>query len=95
LCVRSRKELNLVQYETGVVSKWWNDRGYGFIRNEKRGDVFLHRSSITDLSGNPDQPLVMKGDRVTFEVIERERGHEAIHVQVDGNTLRRRARPAG
>jgi cold shock CspA family protein/predicted RNA-binding protein YlqC (UPF0109 family) len=59
----------------GVV-KWFSDRrGYGFITSDDGEEVFVHYKSIKE----HDQSL-MEGDRVTFDVIEDEKGFKAINV---------------
>ena len=59
----------------GIV-KWFSDtRGYGFIRMNNGKEVFVHRLSVK----GPDQNLY-EGDRVTFEVVETDRGFKAINV---------------
>lgn len=62
---------------TGVV-KWFNNtKGYGFITGEDGRDVFVHYSAIAregykTLDGN---------ERVTFDVVESEKGLQASNVK--------------
>lgn len=58
--------------------KWFNEkRGYGFIKQDDGGDVFVHYSSIT----MPGFKRLVDGDRVSFEVEETKRGPQAINVK--------------
>jgi len=60
----------------GVV-KWFDPKkGYGFIEGEGGADVFVHYSSIrADGIRSLNQ-----GDRVTYEVVQGEKGPRAEHV---------------
>lgn len=65
--------------EQGTV-KWFNDdKGYGFITRESGDDVFVHFSAI---QGDGFKSL-SKGQHVTFEVEEGERGLQAANVVKD------------
>ena len=58
--------------------KWFSDRkGFGFIEQENGQDLFVHHSSI-EMTGFR---TLNEGDRVSFEVEDRERGPVAINVQ--------------
>jgi CspA family cold shock protein len=62
----------------GIV-KWFNDRkGYGFIEQEDGPDVYVHHSGI---NGNGFKSL-REGDRVTFDVVQGQKGPAAINVDV-------------
>lgn len=62
--------------ETGTV-KWFSRRkGYGFIERDSGGDVFVHYSSIV---GDGFRNLA-EGERVEFDVQERDRGPAAVEV---------------
>ena len=62
----------------GIV-KWFNaTKGYGFIKQENGTDVFLHHSSI---NGNGLKSLY-EGDRVKFDLEQRERGPAAANVSI-------------
>jgi uncharacterized membrane protein YsdA (DUF1294 family)/cold shock CspA family protein len=65
--------------ETGVVSVWNPDRGFGFVKRPGAPDVFMH---IKAFPRGTAQPSV--GDEVTFEVELRD----------DGKARAARARPA-
>ena len=57
--------------------KWFNDsKGYGFIQQDDGPDVFVHFSAI---SGSGFKSL-NEGDRVTFEVVDGQKGPAAENV---------------
>ena len=60
----------------GVV-KWFNsDKGYGFIEGSNGDDVFVHFTAI-----QADGFRVLgEGDRVTYDVVEGNRGPQATNV---------------
>lgn len=60
--------------------KWFNaQKGYGFITNESTGeDVFVHFSGI---AGEGYKSLE-KGQNVTFDITEGNRGLQAVNVTV-------------
>ena len=68
-----------IQNETGKregVVKWFSDkRGYGFITSDDGKDVFVHYKSIEE-----DYQHLMEGDRLTFDVVEDEKGLKAVKV---------------
>jgi Cold shock proteins len=61
----------------GVV-KWFNEsKGFGFVKNEADGkDIFVHFSGI---AGDGFKSLA-EGESVTFDIIENERGLQAVNV---------------
>ncbi len=61
----------------GIV-KWFSEKkGYGFITIEEGNDIFVHHSSI-DMAGFK---TLNEGDKVSFEVEETDRGHQAKNVK--------------
>jgi CspA family cold shock protein len=62
--------------ESGIV-KWFNEaKGYGFIKRENGGDVFVHYSAI---KGGGFRSL-REGERVEFQVEEGIKGLQARNV---------------
>ena len=62
----------------GIV-KWFSPKkGYGFIETEEGKDIFVHHTAIkADGYRSLD-----KGDKVTFETVEAEKGIQAQNVVV-------------
>ena len=61
---------------TGKV-KWFNDaKGFGFIKTDEGGDVFVHHN---DIQGEGFKSLA-EGEAVTFEVVQGEKGPRATNV---------------
>ena len=64
--------------ETGVV-KWYDkEKGYGFISGGNGQDVFVHHSQIKEKGTDKD---LHEGEDVTYDMVEGERGLQAINVQ--------------
>ncbi len=60
----------------GIV-KWFSDKkGYGFIEMERGKDLFVHYTAVT-MQGFK---TLAQGDRVSFDIEESDRGHEAKNV---------------
>ena len=61
----------------GIV-KWFDDKkGYGFIRNDEGGDVFVHHSAIK-MSGFK---TLTEGEKVDFDVEQGKKGPAAANVR--------------
>ncbi len=60
----------------GTVKWFNNDKGFGFIEVPGESDVFVHFSGI---SADGYKSLT-EGQKVQFEIIEGERGPQAINV---------------
>jgi cold shock protein len=71
----------LVCKEEGLAEgtvKWFsNEKGYGFIEREGGDDVFVHFSAI---AGDGYKSLT-EGQRVSFEVVQGDKGAQAANVQ--------------
>ena len=62
--------------EFGIV-KWYKDsKGYGFIKRDSGGDVFVHVSAI-QMAGHK---TLERGQRVDFSVVHGSRGPRASGV---------------
>lgn len=57
----------------GKITKWFGDKGYGFIINEKGKDIFFHISAV-----NYKDPKI--DDDVEYEESEGKKGLIAINV---------------
>jgi len=73
----------MAERETGTV-KWFNaGKGYGFIeRDNGEGDVFVHYSAI----GGAGFKTLDEGQRVTFDVVESDKGPQAQDVEALGES---------
>lgn len=63
---------------TGIV-KWFNqEKGYGFLSCDDGNDVFVHHSQVKEKGTEKD---LHKGQSVSFDVEDGEKGPMAINVQ--------------
>jgi CspA family cold shock protein len=62
--------------ETGIVARFFDDRGFGFVIPDDQGpDVFVHISQC------PGQVALKRGTPVTFEIVDRKGRCQAVNVQ--------------
>ncbi|MFN7940889.1 MAG: cold shock domain-containing protein [Thermoanaerobaculia bacterium] len=62
--------------EQGVVKWFNNEKGYGFISRESGPDVFVHHTAIL----SEGYRTLNEGERVSFEVVEGQKGLQARNV---------------
>ena len=75
--------------QNGTV-KWFNDaKGYGFITPESGSDLFVHFRSI---QGSGFKSL-QEGQKVTFKVVQGQKGLQADEVQAAQGTCASREKP--
>ena len=67
----------------GTVKWFSNEKGYGFIEREGGDDVFVHFSAIT-MDGYKS---LTEGQRVSFDVVQGDKGAQAANVQADLENL--------
>lgn len=60
----------------GIVKKWFDQKGYGFISQDDGTDVFVH---YADIQGGGYRSLDV-GDKVEFEIIQSGKGPKAQNV---------------
>ncbi len=64
--------------ETGIV-KWFNvNKGFGFIRRDEGGDIFVHFRSIRGRGHR----VLTEGQKVAFGVIMGDKGEQADDVEI-------------
>lgn len=64
--------------EHGTVKWFNNEKGYGFIKRDEGGDVFVHYKSLR-IDGYKS---LTEGDRVSFNVIKGNKGNQADEVDI-------------
>jgi len=58
--------------------KWFNaSKGFGFIEQDGGNDLFVHNSAIQ----GEGFKLLAEGDRVSFDVVQGDKGHRAENVR--------------
>ncbi len=60
----------------GVVRRFNNQRGFGFISDSEGNDVFVH---YTGISGEGFKTLE-EGQEVEFDIVQGEKGPQAVNV---------------
>lgn len=63
----------------GTVKFFDNAKGWGFITTEDGTDVFIHWTGIINMDGFKH---LEEGQAVTFDVIDSEKGKQAVNVEV-------------
>ncbi|MBQ7140386.1 MAG: cold shock domain-containing protein [Bacilli bacterium] len=66
---------------TGIVKWFNNEKGYGFIQHTEGNDIFVHYSMIL----SDGYKTLSEGDIVQFELIETDKGLQAIKVNKVGS----------
>lgn len=70
---------------TGVVKKWFENKGFGFIQPHNGGkDLFCHHTAI-DGHGHKN---LSEGQEVEFNIVEGAKGPQAANVRTAGNIRR-------
>ena len=64
---------------TGKVRWFNNQRGYGFLLSEDGKEFFVHYS---DINSTEKRKKLTDGETVVFDVIDTEKGRQAINVTV-------------
>ncbi|RLA25192.1 MAG: cold shock domain-containing protein [Gammaproteobacteria bacterium] len=70
------------QEYSGAIAAWKDDRGFGFIRtesNNKEDDVFIHISSLNNMSRRP-----RVGDVIHYDLIEENGKIKASNAIIEG-----------
>ena len=60
----------------GTVRWFNNQKGYGFIKDENENDIFVHFSGL-NMEGFK---TLSEGEEVEFDVVETEKGPQAVNV---------------
>ena len=61
----------------GTITRLMGDQGYGFIRTEKKEDVFFHLNELVGIT----YESLREGQQVEFEVKDRPKGLRAVNVR--------------
>ncbi|MPM84286.1 Cold shock-like protein CspLA [bioreactor metagenome] len=64
--------------QTGIIKWFDNEKGYGFISGNNGNDVFVHHSQVKEKTHDKD---LHEGEEVTFDIVEGQKGLQAINVQ--------------
>ena len=60
----------------GIVRRFNNQRGFGFISDSEGNDVFVHYTGINEEGFKS----LEEGQKVEFDVIQGEKGPQAVNV---------------
>src|SRR5438105_4569789 len=74
-CIAIRQQ-GVRKFAEGTVKWFSNEKGYGFIEREGGDDVFVHFSAIA-MDGYKS---LTEGQRVSFEVVQGDKGLQAANV---------------
>lgn len=61
----------------GVLKKWFDTKGYGFVEGEDGETYFLHHSKIMN-----GEPIPIAGDKIKFDSIITKKGKQASNLMV-------------
>lgn len=68
----------------GRVKFFKEKSGYGFIApDDGSEDVFVHRTALASRCADNEAPTLVEGQRVSFDVVESEKGLKAISVDIE------------
>ncbi|MEW8963013.1 cold shock domain-containing protein [Paraclostridium dentum] len=62
----------------GIITYFYIEKGYGFIKGDNMEDYFFHISSISKIE---EKSMIRKGTKVSFNGIEAEKGKRAIDIK--------------
>lgn len=68
------------KFEEGIINEYFPLKGFGFIRRAKGRDVFFFYNQLVDKDSKVDV-----GDRVSFSIIQGEKGPKAVSVKKIGS----------
>lgn len=60
----------------GIVSKWFPEKGFGFVETKSGEEVFFHISQFK----NVDE--IERGDKVSFTLIQTKKGPKCVKLQL-------------
>jgi CspA family cold shock protein len=63
----------------GIVERWLDNKGYGFIKTEDGKSIFVH---YTEIKSETDYKKLEEGQKVTFDVEEGRKGLKAVNVAI-------------
>lgn len=60
----------------GIIKKFIEDRGYGFIEAENGNEIFVHKNNMEK------EVAIKEGDKVEFDIEQNEKGPSALNVKL-------------